>query len=136
MADLAPIPEVGEMYWFYANDQVKKETELPATVVKVIPFWESGTKMIYKYDDYLQEVVAWPLMDIWLELVPEEFWLLSDETDYFIELSIPDICPQNVYAARDTDGGWRVFETQTSKQFGILDITGELYSKLHEDLPE
>lgn len=136
MTNLAPIPEVGEVYWFYANDQVKKETEYPATVTKVIPFWESGTKMIYKYDDYLQEVVAWPLMDIWLELVPEEFWLLSDETDYFIELSIPGICPQNVYAARDTDGGWRVFETQTSKQFGILDITGELYSKLHEDLPE
>lgn len=136
MTNLAPIPEVGEKYWFYANDEVKQKTEFVATVEKVIPFLDSEKELIYKYDDYLECLVDNPLMDLWLEAVPTEFWLLSDDTDYFIQLDIPDVCPQKTFAARDTDGGWRVFETQNSKQFGILDVTGELYSKLHEDIPE
>lgn len=136
MTNLAPLPEVGEEYWFYANDQVKQKTELRAKVKKVIPFKDGEKECIFKYDDYFQEVIDYPIMDLWLEQQPELFWILAEVTDYFIELSIPELCPQSVFAARDVDGGWHSFETHSSLQFGILDVTGDLYVNLHEDLPE
>ena len=88
MTNLAPLPEVGEEYWFYANDQVKQKTELRAKVKKVIPFKDGEKECIFKYDDYFQEVIDYPIMDLWLEQQPELFWILAEVTDYFIELSI------------------------------------------------
>lgn len=131
MDKLSPIPEVGQIYWFYADDLVKKDNEFEARITDVYTYEETAKKFVYKYDDQFQEVVPYPVMDLWLEEVMELFWILAGETDYIVRAMIPGLCPQDVYFARSLDGGWHTFETATSKQFGILDVTGELYNKLH-----
>jgi hypothetical protein len=132
MEKLAPVPEIGEEYWFYANDQVKKETEFRARIMNVIPFEKGDSKIIYKYDEWTEEVVNIPLIDLWTEELLDSFWILSEKTDYFIELDVPELCHYHVYVARDVDGNWHSFETMLSKQFGFLDIYGDNYRKLHE----
>jgi len=132
METLAPIPKVGEMHIFYADDRVKQTTEYEARILDVYEYAKTGNKYIYKYDDFYEEVVPTPLMDLWLEAKEELFWILAEKTDFIIEARIEDLCPQLVYFARDLDGGWHSFETHTPKQFGFLDITKENYNKLHE----
>lgn len=136
METLAPIPEVGKEYSFFLDGRVKEEDKYLARVLAIYPFEATAKKMIYKYDDVYEEVIPNPLMDLWLEAVMDVFWILSEQTDYIVELHIPILCPQNVYVARTVDGGWHAFETTSSRQFGILDVTGELTAKLQEDLPE
>lgn len=130
MINLSPVPNEGESYWFFADDQIKINTAYLAKVLKIYPFSGCSNKFIYKYDDLLEEVVPYPLMDLWLDGVIDTFWILENTTDFIIELYIPELCPQNVYIARDVDGGWHAFETTNSKQFGFLDITGEIHKEL------
>lgn len=128
---MQPVPEQGEMLWFYANDQVKEKTEYQAKVIRVYDYWDSDKRIIYKYDDILQDTVENPIMDLWIENSIDMFWILNHETDYIIEIIVPDLCPQSIFVARDIDGGWHSMITITEKEFGILDVTGELYRKLH-----
>ena len=88
MEDKIVIPAVGEEYWFYANDQIKKNTEYRATIRRIIPFEESANVFIHKYNDLIEDLVKEPLMDLWLEQMEGLFWILAKETDFIIELSI------------------------------------------------
>ena len=132
METLAPIPKVGEVHIFYADDLVKQITECEARILDVYEYKKTADKYIYKYDSYFEEVVPTPLMDLWLEAKEELFWILADETDFIIETRIDDLCPYMTYFARDLDGGWHAFETHSVRQFGFLDITKENYNKLHQ----
>ena len=131
MSNLPPIPKVGQLYWFYENDQVKLDTEFQAKVIDVYTYDDATEKFIYKYDDALEEIVAYPIVDLWLEEAMDLFWILSEKTDYIIRTEIPKLCPQDVFFARTVDGEWHTFETASPRQFGILDVTGELYNRLH-----
>lgn len=133
MSKLQRVPKEGETLWFYSNDQIRKQNECKAKVVSVIPFASTASKMVYKYDDYAEDLIAEPVMDLWLEEVLDLFWILSGETDYIIQLYVPDLCAQDVYVARTIDGGWHSFETANFKQFGILDVTGELHDQLYKN---
>ena len=133
MNTLAPIPEVGKSYWFFANDQVKEKTECEAIVTNVYSFEDSATKTLPIYDAYLEYVIDTPLMDIWIEQLDNLFWILSEQTDFIIELEIPELCSYKVYVARTIDGGWHSFETINPIQFGFLDVTGENHNWLHDD---
>jgi len=132
MENLTPVPEVGQLYWFYANDQKKKETEYRARVVNVYEYAATATKFVYRYDSLTDEVINYPVMDAWIEEAAELFWILSPKTDYIVELYIPELTNFSVYIARDLDGGWHSFETVNEKQFGFLDITGEIHNKLYK----
>ena len=127
-----PVPEEGRSYGFYANDQVTKDTEHEAKVLRVYTFDESGNKEVYVYNDIFERVESVPVMDLWIEEAMDLFWILEPQTDYIIELFIPTLIGGAVFAARDLDGGWHTFETTDEKQFGILDVTGKLHNKLHE----
>lgn len=132
METLQPVPKLGEKYWFYADDRIKIETEHLAEIVGIYTLKEADKKLVYIYESHAQELVGYPLLDLWNDEIPLAFWILSDETDYIIEAKIPDLCPQNVYFARTVDGGWHAFEVYSSLQFGILDVTENLHKALHK----
>lgn len=132
MESLAPVPIIGQKCWFYIDDVIKPENEFEVTIFAIYSYQESAKKGIYKYDNDWEEVVSIPLMDIWINQLQETFWILNPQTDYILELRIPELCPQDVYAARDLEGNWHTFETTLPKQFGILDVTGEIHNKLHQ----
>lgn len=132
MTSLAPIPKKGDICWFYAGDSVNKKSEYEGKVVNIIPLQKAGYIMIYKYDDYIEDVICYPLMDIWIDQVEDWFWIFDKSTDFILELSIPGACQCSIYAARDLDGGWHTFETIVPRQFGILDVTGELHKQVQE----
>jgi len=126
MKTLAPIPKEGEIYWFYPNDIVKENNQYEAKIQKVYPFSATAWKFIYTYDDYLEDLVSTPVMDIWMEELKEMFWILASETDYIIEISVPELCQQRIFVARDQDGGWHSFVTIMEKEFGILDTSNSI----------
>lgn len=139
METLAPIPKVGEIYWFYANDQIKKETEYQARVTRIFTIAQTEHVWLQLYDNYLEDVIATPLMDKWIEESMDMFWIMAEKTDFVIELMVPELCQFCIYVARDIDGGWHSFVTHVPKEWGILDVTGEYHEKLNcgdtDDLP-
>lgn len=126
------VPDIGESFWFYPNDIIKESAKLKAKVIGVYNFANSDQKFIYKYVDEVEEVIAVPLMDLWIDAVEENFWILAQFTDYILELQIPGLTPLCVFAARDLDGGWHAFETVVPTQFGFLDVDG-IYDKAMSD---
>lgn len=130
MDTLDPIPEVNSSCLFYTNGQITKKTEYKATIKKVYPFALSDRRFIYKYDDWAEEAIVWPLMDLWMEAKDNLFWLLNKTTDYIIEISVPELCPNPIFVARSIDGGWQSFDIVSLKEFGILDVTGKYHNEL------
>jgi hypothetical protein len=136
MATFDPVPKIGQTYPFFIDDKIDAKSEISATILNIYSFVDSGNKFIYKYDDFAEDVIPIPIMDLWIEEAADLFWILANETDYIIEAHISDLCPQNVYFARTIDGEWHTFETTDKKQFGILDVTGKYHDQAHEDIPE
>lgn len=122
MKTLAPIPKEGDICWFYPNDIIKDNNRYEAKIKKVYPFSSTAWKFIYTYDAYLEDTVSTPIMDIWMEELQTTFWILAPKTDFIIEISVPEVCQQAIYVARDQDGGWHSFVTLMEKEFGILSI--------------
>lgn len=59
-------------------------------------------------------------------------WLYDNETDCFIECSIPDYDDYLIYFARDVNGGWFSLNIQNCWQGGRLDVNGKRYDNLIE----
>lgn len=134
MKELSPPPKEGMIYPFFANDQIKRETCYRARVDKVIPIQESSSLHIYKYDSYFEQVIPYPIMDLWIEALSDIFWILDTETDYILRLCVPGLSSFDIYAARTVDGGWHSFETMGSNQFGILKVCDYTKCDLCKDL--
>jgi hypothetical protein len=131
MTSLDPVPKKGEHCWFYTDDRVDLKHEHEAIVVEAFSFWDSGFETIARYDDVLEDVIDEPVMDLWIIDQDETFWILDEETDYIIKINVPELTARPIYVARTVDGGWHSFETVSPKEFGILDVTGELHKKVH-----
>ncbi len=133
MKTLAPIPKEGERYLFYTDDIIKEDHQYIATIKKVYPLELTGAKFIYQYSDYAEDIISVPLLDLWMEALDELFWILDIDTDYILEISVPELCRQPVFVARDLDGGWHSFVVLTEKEFGILDTTKTITNTLEQN---
>ena len=107
--NLQPVPEVGKEYHTFDDGKIRLSRHAIATIAEVIPFKEANTKLI----------------DFWHKEVDDCYWLLENETDYFVKAEYDD---ETSYFVRTKDGGWF-----SLGWFGArLDIDGSLYKKLLE----
>lgn len=139
------IPEIGKTYYFYDNGMLKYSRQYKAIVLNIIPFEESKTTKII--GEYTKECST--LYEVWRKEVesnctdnyfrvfkfnnkPGLPYLYANETDYFVECSIPEYDDNNIWFVRTVDGDWFSLDIQNDWQSGQLDVSGNLTEKLEK----
>lgn len=141
--------EVGKTYMFYDDGKIRPSRQYEATVLRIIKVEDSKNIMFPTYcceeSDYYEETIVYPgekavgersLYNIWLEAKKSHDWLFAEETDYFIECSIPRYDENNIWFVRTIEGNWFSLDIQSWWQGGSLDVSGELTRELKIALEE
>lgn len=133
------IPQKGKTYKFY--DDGKTSREYDAVVLRILTKDETKTiKFKARLDDdnelstYYDK--SWgfdeqytfhkSLYDIWKDAVKNIDWVFSNDTDWFIECSIPLYDEYPIWFARTNNGGWFSLDIQSSWQGGLLDVDNQV----------
>jgi hypothetical protein len=134
--NLKRLPEVGEELHFFDDGKMSQSRHYLATVVRVV-----------KYDDAMGIVVpmrewsddgsdSWltdtNLVDIYDIEKHKANWLYAPETDYFIEICVPEYDEYTLWCVRTKDGGWFSMDIQSGWQGGRLDTDGSIYQNFLE----
>lgn len=125
------IPKIGEFYHFWDDGKCSVGRHYIAKVERIIPF-ELAENIFFHTDDSL--LIS--LLERWKEEVEECKWLYNQETDFFIECSIPIYDKDSIYFVRDKYDGWFSIDTTGWWQRGRLDIDGSIYKRVLEDSSE
>ena len=90
-----PIPKVGDKLHFYDDGKINLSRHYVATVKRILTY-EEASKTKYKCSDYdfdgtfLGEIEK-SVLDVWKEEIEDDICnLYSEDTDVFIECSIPE----------------------------------------------
>ena len=124
------VPEVGKEYYFFDAGKTSPSRCYKAKVIRIIRPTEKV--LVDKYDYDLNQLIPNPIQDIFREESKEVDWIFSGETDLFVECSIPGYDENNIWFARDKNGGWFSMEIQNSWQCGRLDVDGKIYKEVKE----
>ena len=136
------IPIIGKKYHFFDDGKIHFGRHYTAIVLRVVPFNEAHDIIVKEFDwnrldaGYSKEdcLVDQCIIDTWKHERDEHPWLYANETDYFVELSVPAYDEWNLWAVRTKDGGWFTFDIQSTWQSGRLDIDGALYQALRYNI--
>lgn len=124
------IPLIGKTYKFFDDGKLYASRMYDATVTRIITLSEAKSFMVKAMDNDSEffTLILRPLIDIWNEQKIECDWLYDNNTDVFVECSIPDYDDNLIYFARTIDGEWFSMDIQDSWQGGSLDVDGSLYA--------
>lgn len=143
------VPKVGDIHSFFDDGKRSKSRHYKAEVLRVIPV-EDAKQVVFdliNYDDWnhdlkdynIKENVKKTLYEIWREEVdshrqsegftvlikgastqPGAPWCYAEETDFFVECSIPEYDKNTIWFARHVSGGWFSMDIQQSWMSGEL----------------
>jgi hypothetical protein len=140
MDSMESIPEIGKTYMFYDDGKISRCRQDRARVLRVIT--KEDAKEIsfptYYDDDFIfttikqdtEPIGSISLYDIWLLSKMEGDWIFANDTDCFIECSIPKYDENTIWFVRTKLGGWFSMDIQNEWQGGRLDVSGELTKML------
>lgn len=127
------IPQIGKTYKFY--DDGKASREYDAIVTKIVSKDDAKTIMFKAYLDEDNELLTYydneldnectfekSLYSIWQDEVKNTDWLFAEDTDYFVECSIPDYDEYPIWFAGTKSGGWFSIDIQSDWQGGLLEV--------------
>ena len=127
------IPQIGKTYKFY--DDGKASREYDAIVTKIVSKDDAKTIMFKAYLDEDNELSTYydneldneytfekSLYSIWQDEVKNTDWLFAEDTDYFVECSIPDYDEYPIWFAGTKSGGWFSIDIQSDWQGGLLEV--------------
>lgn len=120
------IPEVGKFYHFWDDGKHSVGRHYIAKVERIIPF-EEAEDIVFQFEDGPVS-----LLQQWKDEVEDAKWLYNQETDYFIECSIPIYDKDPIYFVRDIDNDWFSIATTGWWQYGRLDVDGSIYEEVLE----
>ena len=132
------IPEVGEVLHFFDDGKMGRSRHYMATVLRVVSCDDAKNILVKKRfwdpDPYSMdsELIDTALTDVWEIEKMEADWVFDEQTDYFIECSVPDYDENNLWFVRTKDGGWFSMDIQSGWQGGRLDTDGEMYKYYKE----
>ena len=125
------IPLIGKIYKFFDDGKLHSSRIYDAKVTRIISLEESQNLIVDAMDlDSDNNFILVPklLFDVWNHEKQQCYWLFANETDFFVQCSIPDYDDNLIYFARTIDGGWFSMGIQDSWQGGSLDVDGSLYA--------
>ena len=135
------VPKVGNKHSFFDDGKRSESRHYIAEVLRVINCKEAKeiSFNLSIYDDDNETKIHKTLYEIWREEIdrhrqgenftvlargakttPGAPWLYAEETDYFVECSIPQYDENTVWFVRTVDGGWFSMDVQTSWMSGEL----------------
>lgn len=133
------IPQKGKTYKFY--DDGKTSREYDAVVLRILSKDETKTiKFKARLDDEYELSTLYDkswgfdeqytfrksLYDIWKDAVKNIDWVFANDTDWFIECSIPLYDEYPIWFVRTNNGGWFSLDIQSSWQGGLLDVDNQV----------
>lgn len=140
-----PVPEVGKTYKFYDDGKICKSHQYDTKVLRIVSPEEAKQIMFPLYYDADNKELTTrvvrikkspcekSLYDCWRDQIKEHLqgvgdpWLYANETDWFIECTIPEYEPDyTVWFVRDVKGGWFSMDIQAFWMSGALDVTNEM----------
>ena len=134
------IPDIGKTYMFYDDGKISRCRQDRARVLRVITKEDAEEIFIPTYydDDFnlttikqdIEPTGSVSLYDKWLLSKKEYDWIFANDTDYFIECSIPKYDENTIWFTRTKSGNWFSMNIQNDWQGGRLDVSGELTKML------
>jgi hypothetical protein len=146
---LQEVPKVGDKHSFFDDGKMCESRHYMAEVLRVITPDEAKqiTFNLINYDDWnsdlqdynIKENITKTLYEVWREEVdahrqrdcftvltdgakttPGSPWCYAEETDFFIECSIPKYDEHTIWFVRHVSGGWFSMDIQQSWMSGTL----------------
>ena len=129
-----PVPTIGKEYHFFDDGKISDSRHYLAVVDEIISK-EQAKKIIIstpRGESLTNEnvFIDMSLYDIWVDDVKEHYWIMAEDTDYFVKCSIPEYDKDPIYFARTVDGGWFSMDVTSWWQGGRLDVDGKRYESL------
>lgn len=151
---MVKIPQLNKQYPFFDDGKISPSRFYIAEVTRIITTKEAKNIMFERTNE--DDIhVSMSLLDIWKEEVDSHRnsnsfsvlnkgsngnagspWLYAEETDCFIECSIPDYDENKIYFARTVWGGWFSMDTAGWWMSGELDVELEKFNQYEELFPE
>lgn len=138
------LPEVGKKYHFFDDGKLHMQRHYIATVLRIVPFDEAKNIIVKEFDYNLVEdgkpaeecLVDQCIIDTWHRERTDHHWLYNkdEETDCFIEISVPEYDDYNLWAVRTKWGYFFTMDIQSSWQGGVLDIDGSHFNEFKQIL--
>ena len=138
------IPVVGKKYHFFDDGKLHIQRHYIATVLRVIPFSKAKDIIVKEFDYNLVEdgkpteecLVDQCIIDTWHRERDNHDWLYNkdDETDCFVEISVPEYDDYNLWAVRTKWGYFFTMDIQSSWQGGVLDVDGSHFNEFKQTL--
>ncbi len=129
---MQPLPEIGKVYKFYNDGEVKESMQYDALVLDVISIGDARDELVDWFDPEFCMMTTRELYDVWLEESCFTSWIFAKDTDYLIECAIPEYDVNHIWFARTKEGDWFSMSIQSNWQRGILDVTNKLTEKLNK----
>lgn len=131
VTELKKIPEVGDELHFFDDGKMSQSRHYLATVVRVVKYEDAMGIVVPMRewsedgnDSWLTDV---NLVDIYDIEKHQADWLYAEDTDYFIEICVPEYDDYTLWCVRTKDGGWFSMDIQSCWQAGLLDTEGSIY---------
>lgn len=136
---LKPAPKVGEYYHFWDDGKTSQSRHYICKCERVLNNKKAKKEIVkisnwdfVKNKEFFTDV---SLFDFWKNnVVPNHKWLFDTETDYFVECSCPKYDENNLWFVRTKDGGWFSMNIQNGWQGGELDVTGEIFDSIIDEM--
>lgn len=138
------LPEVGKKYHFFDDGKLHIGRHYIATVLRVVPFNKAKDIIVKEFDYNLVEnnkpaeecLVDQCIIDTWHRERANHHWLYNkrEETDCFIEISVPEYDEYNLWAVRTKWGYFFTMDIQSSWQGGVLDVDGSYFNEFKQTL--
>lgn len=138
------LPEVGKKYHFFDDGKLHISRHYIATVLRVVPFDEAKDIIVKEFDYNLADdsksdeecLVDQYIIDTWHRERTDHHWLYNkdEETDCFIEISVPEYDEYNLWAVRTKWGYFFTMDIQSSWQGGVLDVDNSHFNEFKQNL--
>ena len=134
------LPKIGEYYHFWDDGKSSASRHYICKIERIITEEESKNIIVEvpEYDWVKGEdiMVKKTLYEQYQEQALEHDWVYMPITDYLIEASCPNYDNNNIWFIREKNGGWFSIDVQNFWQSGELDVTGEKFEYIVNEIIE
>lgn len=129
---MKPVPKIGEIYPLFDDGKLNDTRLYYGEVTRILTVEEAKTEIVKHLekteDDYV--LVERTLYDVWKQEILDADFLFSQDTDYFVEISVPDYDENLLWAVRTKEGGWFTMDIQSDWQGCEVDVDRSLLEQM------